>query len=477
MNSLIKNWHYILGILLGIGMGFITVFLGWWSPALSVALVITVFIFFLSVKKPFTGLILITFLLPFERIGSFDVAGSTIRGSQIIALAVLASFVFYFLLEKRKRLAANPLASWMLLFLGISLLSLITAVNFQRGLMVWFFIAFVFAISWLIPNLINNKKQLKIIIGALLLTTVIVSIFGLYQFLGDVAGLPSSITGLREHYTSEVFGFPRIHSTGLEPLYFANFLLIPIGIILSLWLARLKAKTWWLKSFILLLLLGLAGLNLILTLSRGGYLGLFITVFVIAIILWQKLLHPQVIVLSVGLILVALLAATYFIQLGEQDALSTFTEQATTFTTGSGVVERFDTYEQAWDLFQTKPWLGVGIGNFGPEVATYPDEIPNTGWLIVNNQYLETLAETGIFGLFTFLMIPLILLIRSAKAILKAQDKFIKLVLIGLTAAALGTFFQYLTFSTIYILHIWFLIGLLIACQNLVLIKPHEENN
>ncbi|GAH74752.1 unnamed protein product, partial [marine sediment metagenome] len=94
---------------------------------------------------------------------------------------------------------------------------------------------------------------------------------------------------------------------------------------------------------------------------------------------------------------------------------------------------------------------------------------------IVNNEYLEILAESGILGLALFALIIIILIIRNIKAIIKAQDKFIKAILVGLLAAFIGILVQYNTFSILYVMHIWFTIGLMIAVQNIVL--RNNKNN
>jgi O-antigen ligase len=108
-------------------------------------------------------------------------------------------------------------------------------------------------------------------------------------------------------------------------------------------------------------------------------------------------------------------------------------------------------------------------------VQDVPAEIPEVGWFIVNNEYMEILAENGIVGLLVFLIILLTVFVRAIKAISKERDEFIKSVLIGLSLALFGILVQYLTFSTLYIFHIWFLIGFLSAVTYLSFKKGHDE--
>jgi putative inorganic carbon (HCO3(-)) transporter len=333
------------------------------------------------------------------------------------------------------------------------------------------------AMVFIIPNLVKQKEHLDKIVKIIIFSCFIVSLFGLYQFLGDVAGLPSNLTGLREHYTSKVFGFPRIQSTCLEPLYFANYLLIPISLCLAL-LSRKKEKfRFAIKPLYLVLILGIASINLILTLSRGGYLG-FVTVVLLSLIIFFKSFFTWKKVLIFILIAsVAFISVYYFLKLaGKEKAIETFLTQATNITQGPSVVERTSTYEAAWKLFQEHPWLGIGVGNFGPVYSKQSQIIPEKiGWPIVNNEFLEILAETGIFGFLSFLALLVVLIFYSIQAIRKTQDNYLKTVLIALLVAFCGILVQYQTFSTLYIVHIWFLVGLMIATGNLAFKEINGE--
>ena len=120
-------------------------------------------------------------------------------------------------------------------------------------------------------------------------------------------------------------------------------------------------------------------------------------------------------------------------------------------------------------MIKDHPIIGNGIGNFGPHTNKSPYHMPNEGWAIVNNEFLELWAEIGILGLASFIAIILIIIFRTIKSISLGQDPYLKTILLGLLIAFLGIMAQYQTFSILYILHIWFLIGLIIATQNLLL--------
>ncbi len=440
------------------------------TPFLVIALIICLGLSLAIFKNPFFGILFIAFLLPFERIGSFELAGITVRASQIFSLITFLAWIFIFLIKRKNFSAKNPLLIPIFLFLGSSIISLINAQNIQRGIIVLLFTIFTIFITFVIPNLVKNKNRLEKIIKAILVSSVFVSLFGIYQFVGDVIGLPKEITGLREQYTKIVFGFPRIHSVSVEPLYFANYLLIPISLLLSFLLSRKKIKLPF-SIFISFLILILTTLNLFLTLSRGGYLALAFLFLLYGIFFIKSILSPKKLIILSLIILIALFSSYEFLLFtGKKNNIDIFIKQATTFNDGAGVEDRFNTYDQAITMIKEYPIIGGGIGNFGPYSARNPNAEPKDGWAIVNNEFLEIWAEQGIIGLLIFLSLIFIITIRSIKAITRKNvNPYLKTILIGLLFAYLAIMVQYQTFSTLYILHIWFLIGLIVAVQNVIL--------
>lgn len=441
---------------------------------LAPLIVFSVILFFtltlIIFKNPLYGIILVAFLLPFERIGSFDVLGITVRASQIFSFIILIAWLFIFFVKKKNFNAENPTIIPILLFLGINIISMINSQNIERSILVFVFTLFTVSISIIIPNIINTEKKLDLVIKIILISCFIVSIFGIYQFIGDVVGLPSSMTGLREHYTKQVFGFPRVHSTALEPLYFANYLLIPISLALVFFLSK-NNKRMPFNTFWMFVILGAGSLNLILTLSRGGFIGFAVVIFLSAIFFIKSIFSPKkIILLFLVLIIAASSAYGFLLFTGKEKNIDVFLEQATSYSGGVGVIERFSTYKEAERMMREYPIIGGGIGNFGPYASRDPYFVPADGWAIVNNEFLEIWAESGILGLIAFLSLLAVLFFRTIKALrVKNASPYIRTIMIGIFIAFLAIMVQYQTFSTLYILHIWFLIGLMVSVQNMLL--------
>lgn len=451
-----------LAVVLVIAAGFLNAYLAWYLLLASLIFLIVVFIIF---KNPFWGILIISFTLPLERIGAYETGFTTIRLSQVVLAATLVAWLANMLVRRSFSFARNPVLIPLIIFLTLGLLALPNSLNLDRSLTVFIYIIFTSLLAFIVPNLVTTKEQLNKVIIFVLISFLLVSIFGLWQFVGDMSGLDTSVTGLRELYTKDVLGFTRVQSTAYEPLYFANYLLIPIAIAFALFLSgRSMVKTSW-----LFLLFGLGIVNLILTVSRGGYLAMAFTLLIVGIFYFKKLFTLRnFIIFVIGFIVVGWVVISALGIGGELFTVEKFQEHVSNAFYGASFEERVETFDNAIVAWRDHSLVGIGFGAFGPYMAMHPSYIPEEGWKIVNNEYVEILAENGILGLFFFMLFIIFLIVRSLRAVKVAQDSYNKAIMVALLAAFIGVLVQYLTFSTLYIMHVWFLIGLMIAVQNLI---------
>lgn len=462
--------QFLPGVLLGLVIG---AAFAWQQPLLAFAASVGVAFITITTKSPLIGLLFATFFLPFERIGAYESVVGTIRLSQVFALITIAVWGARKMWTGEWKVEPNPLVIPLMIFLAVSVFGLTHAPNLTYSLGVLLLTAFTIFFSWMIPQLVTSKEKLLRVVWVLLLSATLVGVFGVFQFVGDTIGLPTSVTGLRELYTKDVFGFPRIQSTALEPLYFANFLLLPIGLLYAFFLNKRSPLRQWL-SF---LLLGLLGVNLVLTVSRGGYVALAVVLFVITLASLRHFLKLRTLIPLALSFVVVLLLVTQLLGAGDIQGINieTFTTHVQNVFFGASYAERIETIEQAQAAFGSSPWVGIGPGSFGPWVATHPLVEPDGGWRIVNNETVEVLAETGLLGFLAIVSVVLILIFRSMKTLIRPGDITVKLILLGAFAAFLGALAQYQTFSILYIMHIWFLVGLLVATQNILLRKQAHD--
>lgn len=437
----------------------------YYAPLLATALVAGIFLFNWFLRSPHWGLALIVFALPFERIGSIEIGGITLRVSYLF-IVILGAAVVCRILLRRDPIRGGWYLFWILGFIASALASLLGSMNLVRGLQILGFTLITMVGAWLVVQTLNCPEKIRVVVRALFWSAIIVSLFGLYQFVGDFVGLPATLTGLREHYTSRVFGFARVQSTALEPLYFANYLLIPLAMVLALALSgKDKLKTFLAPKYGGLLMVA-GALALILTLSRGGYLGALAAILVLIAFYYKKIFRGKIILMVLLLGVVLGITAYSMLSLTGTDATDRFWQQATNFGSGASVEERYSAYDLALHYWELSPWTGIGYGNFGPRTELDAYHEPMDGWPIVNNEPLELLAEIGIVGFLWWVVLLGAVLWVAGRAIGKATALYRPL-LVGLLAAFIGIIVQYCTFSTLYLLQFWMVVGLLIALGRL----------
>jgi putative inorganic carbon (HCO3(-)) transporter len=453
----------LVGGILGLGIASV-VAMQWVSPWIILLGWMAGLIGGMAILHPWVGLLALTMSLPLEYLGSLEWFGMTIRASQIL-LGFTTLGTILALLEKRQwPKLQNPTFVFLGLLLLSGLASLPQSENLERGFLVWGFIAFTALLAWTLPQVVRSTERADFLVRILFWSALAVSIFGIYQFLGDLAGFPTTLTGLRPQYTKAILGFPRVQSTMFEPLYFANYLLIPLSLAATIFLSQTRPSHR--RRILLLFLLG--GLSLILTVSRGGYVALIASLFVVGLWYLRRFFSAKLWITGTILICAIMIAAT--VLLSSSQATQEFLLHAVNLFGGASYVERVDTFAAAGRAIEQHPWRGIGIGNFGPWVADHPLLPPPTGWAIVNNEYMEVGAEMGVFGLVTFFGFIGALILQSIRAIRRATPyRYDGALMVGLLAAFIGTLVQYLTFSGLFIMHIWFLIGWMIAMQEIIL--------
>ncbi|MFA6423022.1 MAG: O-antigen ligase family protein [Patescibacteria group bacterium] len=416
-------------------------------------------------KNPFVGLLALIISIPFERFPSINIGNIDIRANQLIASLTIVSLILYKVFKKKK-FSSYAVAPLILLFSASMIISMSQAENLTRAITVLVFTFFMILISFAVTNLINTKLKLQAVTKYLLATSFLVGIFGFFQFFGDVIGLPTTITILKDIYTKEVFGFPRIQAFSMEPLFYADFLFIPLCITLILFLKN--DKLIFSKKF-LLVIFSIIFLNMILTLSRGAYLGLCVVAFVVIILQFKNVFSIKNLKYILVVFSITFIGAYLFLARTGSNSVSVFMKQATLGDLGKSesTVARLTTFDQSLEAWQNHKIFGIGPGNFGPYVKNYPSDPGVSGWPTVNNEYLEILCEMGVVGLSVFILVIFTIYCRSFIAYRVTRDIFLKSMILGTTLALTGILIQYFTFSTLYIIHVWFLIGLILAIQNI----------
>lgn len=428
-------------------------------------------------------LALILFLLPFELIPRFEIYGATVRLSQLAALAlVIINYKTIWL--NRNELIKNPWI-WLVVFIIVSTISSLFAISTKKAFMTTSFYLFSFILAFTIAKVFRAKES-NLYTKIVLLTSLFIVGICVYQFFGDTFGLSTSVTLISDKYSKLIFGFPRVRGLSIEPLYLANFLIIPLGLSLSLVYFKAYKYSYILSAVFLT--------SIWLTVARGAYLAAGVMLLVLtALMFWHKM-FKEFLVLA-GVVLLSILLSFSLIwasgrfakQLPVEKATQTefdttiptegitaegntdrLLEHTTDFSSETSFTDRAKTAKTALELSKQYPLLGVGPGNFGRYVVkTYPQTFTDINQ-IANNEPLEILSEVGILGLLSIAGFAACCVIYSWRYKFKQHDIENNIWFLATSLILVGFVVQWQTFSTLYVTHIWVMIGIFLASSKLI---------
>jgi O-antigen ligase len=437
---------------------------------LALAFLVSVSFFLWKVAKfewldKICGLLILSF--PFERIPTLDIGGSSLKIGQL--LVVLGLWVFLILFFKKDenilQLKINKINWLFLLFIVFGIPSAFFVIDSKRFLVTLLATYLCFGGAFLISNFaLDIFTKLRNLVTVMVFT----SIFGLYQFVGDLAGLPITLTGLREQYTKIVFGIPRIQATANEPLYFAGMLFFPLMYLLVNILAKHKVKIPFFKQFSTTNLLLFFILVFVLTISKGAFVILALVILLLLYVTRNKLDSILLIkkitnflISAFTIIGVAALFSNNFLNI-----ITNFVDnfiQTITFQFASSI-DRLNFVQVALQILPANIVLGIGSGQYGAWVNQYnlivnPDP---TNYLIVNNVYLEVWLEFGLLSVLTFIIFLFYPIWKNFKILnlaenWKTPNNICRLVVIF---ALISYYLQWFTFSPIFIMPIFILLGI-----------------
>ena len=161
-------------------------------------------------------------------------------------------------------------------------------------------------------------------------------------------------------------------------------------------------------------------LTIIMTMSRGGFIGLVTVSLLLLFRLGKASLAPRIVILiTVGTFLVGVAPAKYW------DLMATIWRPSTGGAYAeAGVLPRVELWRRGVNLFAGAPLTGVGIGAF--EVAEGLSHAGLGAWVAAHNSYIQLGAELGVvgFALFTAL---LAISIRNARRVVRAARRDVRL--------------------------------------------------
>jgi len=285
-----------------------------------------------------------------------------------------------------------------------------------------------FAIFYIGRLIFIAKKALIVFLTFNLGVAFVLSVIGVGQYFWGVA-TPQWIEGYESIGT-------RVFSTLDNPIIFSGYINIFFFIALGVFFGIKKARYRILMTPLFIVLFT----ALVLTFSRGGWIG-----FIVGIILFFFIYNPKYILglVSVSLLSIFLLPREYFYRF-----LAIFDSRYSDISAVSG---RIWTLNNVVHILPQHLLFGVGPGMYGGEVAfktspsiVYMEGIQGGAVPMQNtdNQFLQVLIQQGIVGILVFLFFIGVSIYIGLIIYGRLKDRFLKMLSLGITSALAVFFIQ-----------------------------------
>lgn len=250
--------RFVTAVLVGALTGAVMIF----KPLYGIMVPFALFGMLLVLEYPITGVYAAVFVAPLIPFSSMPLAG--------ICLLTILAVVIKSLTDKRFRWRKEGVGAALILFLLVLLVSSVFSFARRASLTVWMmyfiFISFYFAII----NTIKTREQLFGLLRLFVISGALVALYGVMQY---VFGWTTTNAWIDEAMFED--DTMRVFSTLANPNVLGEYLLLVIPVA-AVFFLKDKAKS--LSKWVYLGITGLLLICLILTQSRGCWLGLLVSI-------------------------------------------------------------------------------------------------------------------------------------------------------------------------------------------------------
>ena len=240
-----------------------------------------------------------------------------------------------------------------------------------------------FAIFFVVINMVESKRQFQRLFSIVILSGLIISIIGVMQKYN--LSYPERAN----------WGIAASGGSSFGPFFNRNHFAGYLEMVIPLTLGYLLTDVELNKKIFYGLIGGIMSLALFFSLSRSGILIFIATLLFIAVFSAQKKKLRNA-TASILFLFAAVLFASFFlldVDLIADRFRSTFVENQNIFFFMRGY--HWGDILKIWRDF---PIFGSGLGTFGSLSAKYKSVFSQAKFTYAHNDYLQLLAETGIFG-------------------------------------------------------------------------------
>lgn len=315
----------------------------------------------------------------------------------------------------------------LLWLLGITFVATLLALDPIRSLKEWKQIGLV-TVFWLTVNSIQDETQLKRVVRVFVAGTILVSLFGICQYLlglnmedniivhNPYPLLQSAPQIILRHFSLD---HGRVIGLRSHPLTFAEGLMMALTFTFALGLFAENKKQRFRYGIVVVIM----GLALLFSNSRGPWLG------TAAGILSIVFFRPSKKVISVFLLLLifvpAIMVGISAVTKGKRNSVVERLQRTVNWRTDGDSRERVLMWQSGLKMVKDYPLFGIGVGNVSKIYARYKS--PEAWHKGIENElhsnFVQIQVERGVFGLAAFVVLLVVFFKEGYRAFREQAGK------------------------------------------------------
>jgi O-antigen ligase len=414
--------------------------------------ILSLFVGFYKLMFLVIGIMVIYFVLRFFKVGIYILAVSipflpdqvTIA---ILLLSVISGFI-HWIIKEDFEIDINGYNTVFILMLIVFTINTVLSVNVSGSMRDLMINSLSILMIVHLINGIEKKKDLYTLIDFIIVVGFMTAFYAFYQyFSGEPMGSgwvdPSSNISVR------------VFSSFENPNLYAEYLIMIIPLTFARFLSVNQKK----KVFYAVICVAQLSV-LLLTFSRGGWLGLVFAISIFVLLLKRDLIIKLI---PLGFISLLFLPNSIMMRIKSIGSLS-----------DSSNFYRFQIWENSINIIKDFFVTGVGLGfeSFRSISSLY---IKDFSPYHAHNTYLELTIEIGILGLLLFIWL-LVKLLKDIRYQEMSQDKIFTVALFsGIAGLFIHGVAEHILYNPKIIFQFWLMIGLLITF-NVKFMKVREKN-
>ena len=412
--------------------------------------------------------------------------GAKIQIVDFVFLFLLAAWLYKFY-HNQVRFNRTSLGTPIILYITVSLLSIVNSSNIKSSLVEFIGILYLIALFYLVVNVVRDRKTFEMVIRSWLITSALIA------FLGILGVILAYVFGIKFFLVREYTSFPylghiyRVYSTfGVNSKFVSSYLNISLPICLALLLNSGSGKKRLFYYVILILFMCV----LPFTFSRG-WLGLAVATYMVLARFQKPEWYYRYLRVSVVIFIILfglfifLISRWQFVDFQTKKITvenSTNIEPNIAFTDNGEVLEKIrvetgymdTTYYRlkrvAIEMILDHPLIGVGLGGFNDEISRYKEEKKLSDIFPAMDPHCMILgkaAQTGLVGLIALVILWGKSIRKALNMSFTSRDNYFQIISWAMFSSMVGFVIQSIDMDIMNFRFLWFLFAFVFVVESL----------